>query len=215
MQVIAYLLTILCSLELGVISFGQIDATNAAMQHGSADEKVGVKCVLQMLSQEQYKGQKLPAFQISVAATKTNQLGRVWTSYSTNYLEVDLLKPDGSSALRTSLGSNYVVFPTSQQVKTVFERAVRESRRDAFRSFRMIKAISSPDRTALIHITTFSLPELFNLEVGEYTLKVRMRLLEEQVDKFGNVQFGTVVLPEVAARIQVSSKITHFQQWNK
>jgi hypothetical protein len=216
MHVIICLLGILSVFGADDILYGQTNATHGAAQYGSADEKTGIKCVLGLINHEQYKGQRLPAFQISVVATKTNQLARVWTSCNTNYLVIALLKPDGTSAGRTSLGSNYVAFPALRQVSSVFDAVQRQSRRNTMRGFRNIQSMSSSDEIALIHITTFSLPELFDLEGGEYLLKVRMRLLEQQVNKAGSdMQFDAVVLPEVSARIKISSKITPFQQWQK
>lgn len=167
------------------------------VRHGNSDTN-GLNCALTIGNYQGGIGLATPTCIVDVYSTTTNRHDACWRHYPKNYLEIDLLDSSGNPVSRTTVGKGYEHFIDQKQVQAAFLKAYDRSHRSTVQGFGSVSPMS------VGQFATISLPELFDLkEPGEYTLKVRMRLLEIDLAKRREGKFTITPLPEVVAKIQI------------
>ena len=168
------------------------------VREGESDTN-GLDCGLRITNDRAGIGLRTPTFEVLANSKATNYVPAYWAHYPTNYLEIELLDSTGKPVKRTPAGELYKQFPSQEQVEEAFLKCYRYSHRRTVQGFTSIGCL----------FTRLSLPDLFELkQPGEYTLKVRMRLLERNLDKPLKSKFTITPLPEVTAKIQIRREDT-------
>jgi hypothetical protein len=163
----------------------------------------GLKCVLEIANDKKMLGLEPPVCRVCVIITNTNSFssGWCWKSYDTNYLEIELLDSEGKPVERTTVGESYRYSPVNQQIEDSFEKFYRESSRRTVQGFIFMRFYPA---LPLSQFTIFSIPALFKLkQPGEYTLRVKMRLLERTPGNRMEKEFTFLPLPEVTTKILI------------
>jgi hypothetical protein len=163
----------------------------------------GLKCILTIGNDTDSAGRQPPLCYAGVMVTVTNDFRNpCWRAHDTNYLEIELFDSSGKPVERTAKGENYRHFPSEQQVEQLFKENYNKSRRRTVQGFG--SAGTSPGSYGF---TVFGIPDLFQLkESGEYTLKVKMRLIVIDLAMPLGEKLYAIPLPEVSAKIQIRTE---------
>jgi hypothetical protein len=116
----------------------------------------------------------------------------------TNLFEIELSDPQGRPVEKTAEGKMFGLPLTQKQIEDWCNKMARRGWRDGL--FYLSKNTSPPGVT----ISGFSIPQAFQIRnPGEYTLQLRMRLIQLRMDASGHRYFPVGWLPEVVAKVQI------------
>ena len=151
----------------------------------------GLICAIQIFRPAGAK-ELLPLCCVNVINTTTNWIKGYLDIPLQGLVEMELFDPLGNQVEKTAVGKGYDVW-TDEQI----ERWINGRPRGGT-AFRV-----SP----LLYCKTngrISFPEAFTLKKsGEYTLHLRMRLVQGDEDSLGQIHLQRIWLPEVVAKVQI------------
>jgi hypothetical protein len=159
---------------------------NEKKYQGEANSN-GFACELWVKNDSRGIGLQQPVCIIYVINTSTG-IFYSWNS-PTNSLGIDLLDDKGRAVEKKDIGKLYEATLNAKQLS------------DLYYSRQRTKGITQIYPESDNYFTTFSIPQLFVLEEpGEYTLRVKMRLIKHEQS-----ECKTTWLPEVTAKVQIRS----------
>jgi hypothetical protein len=123
----------------------------------------------------------------------------------TNICRVALFDSKGQAIEKTDEGKMFGLSPTQEQI-AVWDRAAGKKHGGAFSDWHLVFVPSHPGGPTIPTAgpIVFSLQPLFRVkEPGEYTLHLRLGLIQTKEDSSGQVYFPMVWMPEVTAKVQI------------
>jgi hypothetical protein len=116
----------------------------------------------------------------------------------TNLFSIELFDPNGKPVERTAEGKMFGLPLTQKQIEDWCNKMTKRRWRNGL--FYLSKNTPPPG----VSISGFSIPQAFQIRnPGEYTLRLRMRLIQLRMDASGHRYFPVGWLPEVVAKVQI------------
>jgi hypothetical protein len=150
-------------------------------------ETNGMSCAVTFLG----AGPECPVCYVSLINDTTNNVYGVFRPSPGMLFDVELFDSKSNSMAKTEVGKTYGQPLTQQQLNDWFEKHMDRHGEELQRV---------PPSMVISPFSEFSISEVFLLQKpGEYTLHLRMRLMQHQQDASGHFYFSVMWLPAVVA----------------